>query len=124
MITPKIALIFIILALGVGLGFYTVYPTPQKYSTEPKACTLEAKLCPGGSSVGRNPNKDCQFDACPTYPPPGSIMEDGTGDSSTTTNATTTKPEQVFCTADAKLCPDGSYVGRSGPKCEFAPCPQ
>jgi hypothetical protein len=33
-------------------------------------------------------------------------------------------PEGVVCTQDAKLCPDGSYVARSGPKCEFAPCPQ
>jgi len=24
---------------------------------------------------------------------------------------------------EAKLCPDGSSVGRSGPNCEFAPCP-
>ena len=32
-------------------------------------------------------------------------------------------PEPVFCTMDAKLCPDGSYVGRSGPKCEFSKCP-
>lgn len=29
----------------------------------------------------------------------------------------------VYCTQEAKLCPDGSYVGRSGPKCEFAECP-
>jgi hypothetical protein len=29
----------------------------------------------------------------------------------------------TMCTADAKLCPDGSYVSRSGPDCEFAPCP-
>ena len=28
----------------------------------------------------------------------------------------------VVCTADAKQCPDGSWVGRSGPKCEFV-CP-
>lgn len=27
------------------------------------------------------------------------------------------------CTMEAKLCPDGSYVGREGPNCEFAPCP-
>jgi hypothetical protein len=27
------------------------------------------------------------------------------------------------CTLDAKLCPDGSYVGRTGPNCEFAACP-
>ena len=32
-------------------------------------------------------------------------------------------PEGVVCTLEAKLCPDGSYVGRQGPKCEFAPCP-
>ena len=29
---------------------------------------------------------------------------------------------QTFCTAEAKLCPDGSAVGRSGPNCEFAKC--
>lgn len=28
----------------------------------------------------------------------------------------------VACTLDAKLCPDGSSVGRVGPNCEFAPC--
>jgi plastocyanin len=27
------------------------------------------------------------------------------------------------CTLEAKLCPDGSYVGRVGPNCEFALCP-
>lgn len=35
----------------------------------------------------------------------------------------TRQPEQIACTADAKLCPDGSYVGRTGPNCEFALCP-
>ncbi len=29
----------------------------------------------------------------------------------------------IACTMDAKICPDGSAVGRSGPTCEFAPCP-
>lgn len=29
----------------------------------------------------------------------------------------------VACTMEAKECPDGSYVGRSGPNCEFAACP-
>lgn len=29
----------------------------------------------------------------------------------------------VVCTMEAKQCPDGSYVGRQGPNCEFAPCP-
>lgn len=36
-----------------------------------------------------------------------------------------TKPqEQIACTMDAKICPDGSSVGRSGPRCEFAACPK
>jgi len=30
---------------------------------------------------------------------------------------------RVACTMDAKICPDGSAVGRTGPNCEFAPCP-
>jgi hypothetical protein len=29
----------------------------------------------------------------------------------------------VMCTQDARLCSDGSYVARTGPNCEFAPCP-
>jgi|SRR3989344_2959372 len=31
--------------------------------------------------------------------------------------------DKIACTMDAKQCPDGSYVGRSGPKCEFTECP-
>jgi len=31
--------------------------------------------------------------------------------------------KQVACTLEAKLCPDGSAVGRVGQNCEFAPCP-
>ena len=27
------------------------------------------------------------------------------------------------CPQDAKMCPDGSYVSRTGPNCEFAACP-
>lgn len=35
----------------------------------------------------------------------------------------TDQEDQVVCTQDAKLCPDGSYVSRQSPTCEFAPCP-
>lgn len=31
---------------------------------------------------------------------------------------------QVACTMEAKLCSDGSSVGRTGPNCEFAVCPE
>lgn len=30
---------------------------------------------------------------------------------------------QIMCTMEAKVCPDGSYVGRVAPNCDFAPCP-
>ena len=29
----------------------------------------------------------------------------------------------IVCTQEARLCPDGSAVGRTGPNCEFEPCP-
>jgi len=28
------------------------------------------------------------------------------------------------CTLEAKICPDGSTVGRTGPNCEFSACPE
>jgi len=37
---------------------------------------------------------------------------------------TESAPSQgVACTMEARLCPDGSAVGRMPPNCEFAPCP-
>lgn len=44
------------------------------------------------------------------------------GNKTTPETPNTNEEEQVLCTADAMLCPDGTYVGRSGPNCEFA-CP-
>ncbi len=35
----------------------------------------------------------------------------------------TPQPTGYACTLEAKVCPDGSYVGRTGPRCEFTPCP-
>lgn len=32
--------------------------------------------------------------------------------------------QPTACTMDAKQCPDGSYVGRVGPNCEFEKCPE
>ncbi len=32
-------------------------------------------------------------------------------------------PVSRACTQEAKQCPDGSYVGRTGPNCEFTACP-
>lgn len=39
------------------------------------------------------------------------------------TSSPSGKPDELRCTTEAKMCPDGSGVGRTGPNCEFAPCP-
>lgn len=31
-------------------------------------CTADAKVCPNGVTVGRNPNNNCQFFPCPSMP--------------------------------------------------------
>ncbi|MDP1624852.1 MAG: hypothetical protein Q8L64_03695 [bacterium] len=38
-------------------------------------------------------------------------------------NENANSSDQVVCTMDAKMCPDGSYVGRVAPNCQFAACP-
>jgi hypothetical protein len=38
---------------------------------------------------------------------------------------TVTQENRTMCPMDAKMCPDGkTYVGRSGPNCEFIACPK
>jgi len=41
----------------------------------------------------------------------------------TTKPLSVVEPTPVACTEEAKMCPDGSAVGRTGPLCEFAECP-
>lgn len=31
--------------------------------------------------------------------------------------------QPIACPADAKICPDGTALGREGPNCEFPACP-
>jgi|GEM_PF-1464689 hypothetical protein len=46
-----------------------------------------------------------------------------TAENSTTTGTNSSSSVPVACTQEVELCPDGSYVGRSGPTCAFAACP-
>jgi hypothetical protein len=39
------------------------------------------------------------------------------------TKISTPSAKLKACTMDAKVCPNGISVGRTGPNCEFAPCP-
>lgn len=44
----------------------------------------------------------------PEAPPPPALQEE----------------DRLVCPADVKECPDGSFVSRTGPRCEFAACPE
>jgi len=44
-------------------------------------------------------------------------------ESPTATSSGTPTSTSKACTQEAKLCSDGSYVGREGLNCEFTPCP-
>ncbi|MFH0978211.1 MAG: DUF333 domain-containing protein [Candidatus Woesearchaeota archaeon] len=71
----------------------------------PTACALCAQLAPPGPEFCVN----------------GNIIP-ATPDACGCVGAPTC--EAAACTQEAKVCPDGSAVGRVGPNCEFAPCPE
>ena len=65
-----IAGIVILVVVGIA-GFlyrntieHPISPSASGTSSGPVACTMEAKLCPNGASVGRT-GTNCEFSACP-----------------------------------------------------------
>lgn len=104
------------------------------------ACTADARQCWDGSTVGRQA-PDCEFAPCPgecepsacgprTSPdeprgdcPDGTMsgefcMEDEDGACGWEVHQC-----NVACQDDARVCPDGTVLGRVGPDCEFPECP-
>ncbi|MFA6278666.1 MAG: hypothetical protein WCS97_00870 [Candidatus Paceibacterota bacterium] len=189
-------------ALAVAIALWVI-GIRKAQAPGSQACTMEAKICPDGSAVGRT-GPNCEFTPCPDAAATSTLaigesatingttigvlelVEDsrcpvdvqciqaGTvrvlasvdaynkdftftlSKSQVVGNATITlasvTPAQKYakqtlkpsdyrftftvvpkvsttpdggkaCTMEAKLCPDGSYVGRTGPNCEFTPCP-
>ncbi|MCX6784784.1 MAG: hypothetical protein NTV81_02505 [Candidatus Komeilibacteria bacterium] len=58
----KIIFIIILFLLLLGVAYFVFH---QAQNNQPIACTMEAKICPDGSSVGRSGPK-CEFTACPS----------------------------------------------------------
>lgn len=92
-------------------------------------CSEEARLCPDKSYVHRS-GPSCDFETCPTangrieeVPVTTSTPAVIHHDTSATSTSATPPPKGTVCTMEAKQCPDGSYVGRGGPSCQFAACP-
>lgn len=52
----------------------------------------------------------------------GGVMDLDYRNCSSRPKTTVTKPVAVACTLDALMCPDGSGVGRTAPRCEFSAC--
>lgn len=83
-------------------------PSPSE-TNEGTICTMDAKICPDGSSVGRS-GPNCEFAACPST-------------NNTATQSALPPDSGRVCPRDIKTCSDGTYVVRTGPNCEFALCP-
>jgi len=58
-------IITVIALLIIGGGVY-IYINKKSANSSPVACTMEAKICPDGSSVGRT-GPNCEFTPCPLY---------------------------------------------------------
>lgn len=73
-------LLVVVLLIGITGGVYA-----SKFLNQPKACTMEAKFCPDGSSVGHiGPN--CEFAPCSTQAPATTTIPDETANWKTYTN--------------------------------------
>jgi hypothetical protein len=60
-----------ILGFSLGMNFQSVIQNEIKSPSQPPvACTMDAKICPDGTSVGRTA-PSCAFAACPTTPTKG-----------------------------------------------------
>lgn len=77
----------------------------------PEACTMEYNpVCGDDGETHSNPCVACTSETVMSY-------EMG--------ECTARGQEPITaCPMDAMECPDGSWVGREGPNCEFAPCPR
>jgi hypothetical protein len=79
----------------------------KEVSNNDKFCSKDAKICPDGTTVGRNLENNCEFAHCPT-----AVVKEPI------------KKIPSMCTADAKECADGSFVGRDHyNNCKFKDCP-
>lgn len=116
---------FAIFALGLLLGIaitYSYFTVISKNVGGSIACSMEAKLCSDGSTVRRT-GPNCEFAECGSggngIVGSGNILPADVGEDGSTSGG----GGVVACAMDAKLCPDGSSVGRIGPNCEFEACP-
>ncbi len=133
---PAILIVLCVIALfftGLFLRYNTTNPLVlfSEATHMGGRCTQEARLCPDKSYVHRS-GPFCEFETCPSTN--GRIEEVPV----TTSTPAAIQHEPIVkpapqpskppkggyaCTMEAKQCPDGSYVSRTGPSCVFTECP-
>jgi hypothetical protein len=124
--------IVVLLLAGIGYFVWSSGMVTSPFSTltgsnDPSyGCTKEARVCSDGTIVTRS-GPSCTFAECPsdriTDLTPSSTPPSETPSPAPIETAPPSPGDKIVaCTMDAKQCPDGSYVGRSGPNCEFV-CP-
>ena len=67
---PRMIMVITAFVIFAGIGLWSLSSdTDQDAGMSPdmSACTLEALMCPDGSSVGRS-GEQCTFSACPQVP--------------------------------------------------------
>lgn len=77
----------------------------------PALASAEKSIAVPGTSPAYDPGQQALRAPYPYQPQPAPQMPVNPGN------------RPIACTMEAKACPDGSYVSRTGPNCEFAPCP-
>ena|SRR3989344_5548571 len=96
----------IIIVIFVAVLYYATQTGPYSYYIPPSGASSNYVLPSAPANVNSyRYNRYFQYNVNPN--PPIIIQN---------------PPEQVFCPMDAMQCPDGSYVGRTGPNCIFV-CP-
>jgi len=111
-----------------GWMFEGVFPIKLLDSEENVLAQTSAKETVTGSWQSGEP---VEFTATLTFKTAtgtGTLVLENDNPSGNPENTKTFEIPVVFsgntaCTLEAKICPDGSSVGRTGPNCEFAPCP-
>lgn len=115
-------IVVILLATTGGLYFYHQKPGNQR-----QACTLEAKICPDGTAVGRS-GPNCGFAACPVASGATKACVDSGGVASTTSCCNSINDFPNSCVSNIcnclpsdlrsiKICDCGKEKCFNGSKC-------
>jgi hypothetical protein len=115
-VIPLIIAIVAILAAGGGIFYYLSKPIKLDYYVHPVATTTATSTpIVGGDKDEHGCIGSAGYSWCAVKNKCLRVWEEKCEVTSTTTSPT-------VCTMDAMQCPDGSWVGRSGPDCIFK-CP-